>query len=230
MLLMVPSRVAGATRPSHPTALPPAQAPPPPLPPQPQPLTQLLQKLSQQLLPAGLAMLSQEVLPNHNLLHQTLQPAQAQVLCMSSRGLLGKGVKAHLRLLQQGWTRPSPSLLSQHSRPSMLSSSNRNPPGPGPVLPAVPLPRQGLFTAVAPRPACPQPPSGAPPHKQQLLHHFRSSSKSNSSSGRHQQPGLQPLLPPHRAPHARRVPPLEAPGLCPTTVLLSQAWCRMPLP
>lgn len=172
---------------------------------------------------------SQEVLPNLKLLHWMLQLGQAQVLCMSSRGLLGKGVRAQVKLLQ-GWIRPSPSLLSQHSRLSRLSSSHQNPPSLGPVLRAVPLHRQGLFTAVAPRPACLQPLSEHPPHKQQLLHHLRSSSKSNRSSGRRQQPGWHPLLPPHRPPHARGVPPLEAPGWCPTTAPLCQVWCRMPLP
>ena len=227
----LPSQVAGATRLNHPSALllPLAPAPPPPLPPQPQLHTHLLQQHPQQLLPAGLAMLSQEVPPNLNLLHQVL----AEVLCMSSRGLLGKGVRAQLRLLQ-GWMRPSRSLLSRHSRLSTPSSSRvQNPPGLGSVLPAVPLQRQGLFQAVAPRTACPQPLSGPPPHKQQqLLHHLRSSSKSNSSSssGRRQQPGWHPLLPPHRPPHARGVPPLVAPGRCPTTAPLSQALCRTPLP
>ena len=228
MTLAVPSQVIGATRPSHPTALPLGQAPPLPLLSQlPQLHKHLLQKLRRQL-PASMAaqaMPRQEVPPKHKLLRQMLQLAQGRLVCMSSRRRAGKVVRAQLKPLQ-GWTR----LLSQHSR---LSSNNQIPSGLGAALWAVPLWHQGLFRAVLLRLACPQPLSGLPAHKLQLSPCLRSSSnKSSSSSSRdkHQLPGLHPLQVTSRPPHARGVPPREAPGLCPTTALLSQAWCKTPLP
>ena len=138
------------------------------------------------------------------------------MLYMSSRSQSGKVVRAQLKPLQ-GWTR----LLSQHSR---LSSSNQIPSGLGPALWAVPLWHQGLFRAVPLKPAYPQSLSGLQPLKLQPWACLRSSSnKSSSSRGKHQLPGLHPLQATSRPPHARGVPPREAPGPCPTTALLSQA-------
>lgn len=225
MLPMVPGRVEGTTRPSHPTALLLEQKPPLPLLSQPPLHKHLLQKLRQQL-PASVApraMPRQEVLPNHRLLHQMLRLAQGQLFCMSSRSRPGKRVRAPLKLLQ-GWTRPLPSLLSQHSR---LSSSNQKPQGLGPALWAVPVWHQGLFTAALLKRPRPQPPSRLLAHKLQLLSRLRSSS---SSKGKQQLPGLHLLQAPPRAPHAREVLHLEGPGPCPTTALLSQVWCRTPPP